>query len=103
MVGSRTQRWLRWGTLAVAMVLADVAAEPAQAYPPNFRESTVFSGLTQPTAVAFAPGGDQRVFVAEKSGLLKKFDGLTDTTPDTVLDLRTAVHNSGIGGSSASP
>ena len=43
------------------------------------------------TAVRFASDG--RVFVAQKNGLLKEFDSLTDTTPTTVLDLRDEVHN----------
>jgi Glucose / Sorbosone dehydrogenase len=33
------------------------------------------------------------VFVAEKSGLLKVFDNLNDTTATVVADLRTNVHN----------
>ncbi len=37
----------------------------------GFSESIVFSGLTYPTAVRFSPDG--RVFVAEKSGLVKVF------------------------------
>ena len=48
-------------------------------------------GLTQPTAVQFASDG--RVFVAEKSGLIKVFDSLTDTTPTIFADLRTTTHN----------
>jgi PKD repeat protein len=59
--------------------------------PANFQESIVFSGLNHPTAVRFASDG--RVFVAEKSGLIKIFDSLTDTTPTTFADLRTAVHD----------
>ena len=39
----------------------------------------------------FSPDG--RVFVSEKSGLIKMFDGLGDTTPTTFADLRTKVHN----------
>ena len=50
-----------------------------------------FSGLTQPIAVQFSQDG--RVFVAEKSGIIKVFDGLGDTTPTTFADLRTQVHN----------
>ena len=61
------------------------------AVPTGFQESVVFSGLTQPTAVRFAPDG--RVFVAEKSGLIKIFDNLSDTTPTTFADLRTNVYN----------
>ena len=57
----------------------------------TFNESVAFSGLTQPTVVRFSPDG--RVFVAEKSGIIKVFDGLTDTTPTVFADLRTQVHN----------
>src|SRR5262245_27251230 len=59
--------------------------------PDGFQEEIVFSGLTQPTAVRFSPDG--RVFVAEKSGVIKVFDNLTDTTPTVFADLRTQVHN----------
>ena len=64
----------------------------AATLPPGFSESTLFSGLlTQPTAVRFSPDG--RVFVAEKSGLIKVFDNLSDTSPTIFHDLRTNVHN----------
>jgi glucose/arabinose dehydrogenase len=58
---------------------------------PGFQETVAFAGLTNPTALSFSPDG--RVFVAEKSGLIKVFDGLADTTPSTFADLRTQVHN----------
>jgi glucose/arabinose dehydrogenase len=58
---------------------------------PGFQETTAFSGLTNPTALSFSPDG--RVFVAEKSGLIKVFDGLGDSTATTFADLRTQVHN----------
>ncbi|HYK94962.1 MAG TPA: PQQ-dependent sugar dehydrogenase, partial [Candidatus Dormibacteraeota bacterium] len=51
----------------------------------------MFSGLTYPTAVRFASDG--RVFVAEKSGLIKVFDSLSDPTPHIFADLRTNVFN----------
>jgi Glucose / Sorbosone dehydrogenase len=44
--------------------------------------------------VRFAADG--RVFVAEKSGIVKVFDGLSDSTATVFGDLRTKVHNSGI-------
>ena len=68
-------------SLAVALLGAFAAtASPAVALPPGFTERTVvFSGLDHPTAVRFAADG--RVFVAEKSGLIKVFDSLADTTP----------------------
>ena len=58
---------------------------------PFFREFTVFSGLDNPTTVRFA--ADSRAFVAEKAGVIKEFDSITDTTPTTVIDLRTDVNS----------
>ncbi|MDF0674989.1 MAG: PQQ-dependent sugar dehydrogenase [Nitrospira sp.] len=69
--------------------LAEGATLPT--LPTGFSESVVFSGLTQPTAVRFSPDG--RVFVAEKSGLIKVFTSLSDPTPTVFHDLRTKVHN----------
>ncbi len=80
-----------------AALLAPSAASPpgpsaaTAAVPAGFVETTVFTGLTNPTVVRFASDG--RVFVAEKSGLLKVFDNLSDTTPTVFADLRTNVHN----------
>ena len=51
----------------------------------------MFSGLQNPTAVRFASDG--RVFVAEKRGVIKVFDSLTDTTPTTFADLNVNVYN----------
>ena len=65
------------------------ASAAAGTLPSGFQESTVFSGLTQPTAVRFASDG--RIFVAQKNGLLLEYDSLSDPTPTTVADLRTAV------------
>src|SRR5882672_4059505 len=56
-----------------------------------FQETPVIVGLTNPTAVRFAPDG--RIFVAEQSGLLKAFNGLGDATPDIAADLRSEVMN----------
>ncbi|OGO54947.1 MAG: hypothetical protein A2V85_11230 [Chloroflexi bacterium RBG_16_72_14] len=56
---------------------------------PGFTETAVITGLTFPTNVRFAADG--RVFVAEKSGLIKVFSSLADTTPTVFADLRTAV------------
>jgi glucose/arabinose dehydrogenase len=61
--------------------------------PPGFQTSTVFNGLTQPTAVKFSPDG--RVFIAEKSGLIKVFDSFADTTAKVFADLRTEVYDGG--------
>jgi glucose/arabinose dehydrogenase len=90
-----------FGTLAVVaafMLFAPSAAPPpaleqahAATLPAGFTESTVVSGLTNPTVLRFASDG--RVFVAEKSGLIKVFDNLSDPTPTVFADLRTNVHN----------
>ncbi len=79
--------------LVSSIVVVGSAAQPAAAasLPPGFQEEIVFSGLTQPIALRFSPDG--RVFVAEKSGLIKVFDNLSDTTPTVFADLRTQVHN----------
>ena len=64
---------------------ATTAATTANAtLPTGFSDTPVFTGLVQPTNVRFASDG--RVFVTEKSGLLKVFDSLTDTTPTVVAD-----------------
>ncbi len=57
----------------------------------GFTDSVIFSSLTAPIAVRFSPDG--RVFVAEKSGLIKVFASLTATTPTVVADLRPQVDN----------
>ena len=77
------------GAVVGVALLALLSASSAQAatLPAGFAEETVVSGLTQPTAVRFSPDG--RVFVAEKSGLIKEFDSLSDTTPRVYADLRT--------------
>ncbi|WP_428939597.1 LamG-like jellyroll fold domain-containing protein [Fontivita pretiosa] len=58
---------------------------------PQFQDNIVFSGLIEPTTLRFSPDG--RVFVAEKRGVIKVFDSLSDTTPTIFADLRTNVHN----------
>jgi glucose/arabinose dehydrogenase len=59
----------------------------AAAVPTGFTDTAVISGLTSPTNAVFAPDG--RVFISEKSGLIKTFDSLSDTTATTTADLRT--------------
>ena len=59
--------------------------------PPGFQESIAFSGLTEPLALRFAADG--RVFVAEKRGIVKVFDGVGDATPEVFADLRTQVQS----------
>ena len=79
------------GTATVLAALFAAASGQAATYPSGFAEQTVLSGMTNPTVVRFAPDG--RIFVAEKSGLIKVFDSLADPQPDLFADLRTQVHN----------
>ena len=75
----------------VLAILIPSARADAVTLPSGFQETTAFSGLDQPMVAEFAADG--RVFVAEKSGRIKVFDGLTDTTPTLFADLRTQVHD----------
>src|SRR6266511_1712897 len=88
----RAARSLLAGTMlaAVLMPLASGRGEAAT-LPSGFQEQIVFSGLTQPTNIEFAPDG--RVFVAQKNGVIKIYDNLADPTPDVFADLSVAVHN----------
>src|SRR6185295_13600112 len=52
------------------------AAAAAVTLPAGFQETVVFSGLVKPTAIQFASDG--RIFVAEKSGVIKVFDSVSD-------------------------
>ena len=74
-----------------ASVVGDPPQAAAAALPAGFQETTVIGGLNAPTVVRFASDG--RVFVAEKSGIIKVFDSLSDTSPTVFADLRTNVHD----------
>jgi glucose/arabinose dehydrogenase len=75
----------------LAVTLLGIVPASAPAVPTGFQEDTAISGLTEPTDIAFAPDG--RVFVSEKSGFIKEFDSLSDTSATTIVDLRTEVYN----------
>ncbi len=99
MVVNRSIRW----TAAAAAVLtvawspidnprANAAPNPTP--PDGFALELVLGGhgeLSNPIAAEFAPDGT--VFVAQKNGIIKRFDGLGDPTAQTFADLRTEVFN----------
>ncbi|MCC6765061.1 MAG: PQQ-dependent sugar dehydrogenase, partial [Deltaproteobacteria bacterium] len=87
----RRRLWCGRILAALCAVLAAAARAHGATLPSGFQESVALSGLSFPTAVQFA--GDGRVFVAEKSGIIKVFDDLNDPTPDVFADLRTNTHN----------
>jgi glucose/arabinose dehydrogenase len=70
---------------------APMAPALAGTLPAGFTETTVWTGLGNPTVIRFAPDG--RVFVAAKSGIVNVFDNLGDTTPTQFVDLRRKVHD----------
>jgi glucose/arabinose dehydrogenase len=79
------------GVSAIVLALLTPAAEAAT-LPQGFSDEVVWSGLTNPTNIEFAPDG--KVFVGEKGGEIKVFDSIADTTPDTFgTGLAPAVHD----------
>ena len=88
---------MRRRAVLAALALVGVAwptvwTAPAEAaLPTGFAEQVTHRGLNLPTAFDFAPDGT--LFVAEKRGVVKVFDGVQDTTPTVFADLRTQVHN----------
>jgi len=76
--------------LALCMVPPGQADAPGRSQdPPDFQESTVISNLDSPTQVRFASNG--QVFVAEKSGVIKLYSSLDDTSPTVFADLSSQV------------
>ena len=85
-----TANALFMGLLLVCLVLLNKAVA-ATTLPAGFQEVTFASGLIQPTALRFATDG--RIFVAEKRGVVKVFNNLSDTNPKTLVDIRTDAYN----------
>jgi glucose/arabinose dehydrogenase len=67
------------------------AVASAADLPTGFQDSVVLSGLTNPTTVRFASDG--RVFVAEKSGIIRVFPSLSAGTSTIFADISTEVYN----------
>ncbi|MDQ1508162.1 MAG: hypothetical protein QOG50_6 [Actinomycetota bacterium] len=75
-------------TLAGNAVRSQTSADAATT-PAGFADVAVWSGLTLPTAIAFAADG--RVFVAEKSGVIKLFASRSARQPTVFADLSPKV------------
>ena len=73
--------------VSAAVALVGAEASSAATLPSGFTEQTVFTGLNAPVNFRFAADG--RIFVAQKGGVIKEYDNLSDTTPTTVTDLST--------------
>ena len=87
----RERGLVKGAAFAMPALAGGVRPAGAATFPPGFQETTILTGLSRPTAVTFAADG--RVFVAEKSGLVKVFDSFADTTPTTFADLRPEVYD----------
>jgi glucose/arabinose dehydrogenase len=80
------------GVLAALLTVLAPTAQAVGTLPQGFADETVWSGLTNPVNIEFAPDGT--VFVAEKGGEIKVFDSASDTTPSAFgTGLATAVHD----------
>ena len=77
---------------SVSLALATAPALGA-VLPSGFQQTTVIEELDEPTALQFSADG--RVFVAEKAGIIKVYDGIADQTPQEFADLRTEVYDAG--------
>ncbi len=83
----RLRAGLAWA-LVLSIVPVVASAGPVQGAE-GFTDVPVISGLSFPTAVEFASDG--RIFIAEKAGVLKVYEGFNDGTPSVVFDIRDQV------------
>lgn len=74
--------------LAASLALGGLARQAEAGLPANFSFTTVATGFTQPMSFAYAPDG--RVFVAERSGVIKIVH--PGGTQSVFLDMRTQVN-----------
>lgn len=83
----------RWALLVALIAVTaplDAPAAESVTVPPGYRLDAPIEDVRQPTAIAFAPDGS--VFVAERNGRVKVFDGVDDPSADLVLDITAEVH-----------
>ncbi len=77
--------------LLAATIIGPAAPAAAQELPEGFQEEIALSNLIAPTAVEFAADG--RIFIAEKSGIIRVFQDFNDETPLVFADLSANVHD----------
>ena len=78
--------WPDWSPSVPAPERADAAL------PPGFTSTTVISGLTLPTAMAFSPDG--KVYVAQKNGFVRVYPSASSNNGTTFINLSSRVYNS---------
>jgi glucose/arabinose dehydrogenase len=72
----------RLATTTVVLLGLVCSTAPAIGYPPDFQDTQYVTGLTQPMALAWASDG--RLFIAERTGRVKIWDGSTMHTALTL-------------------
>jgi glucose/arabinose dehydrogenase len=78
--------------IVLAATLGAATHAHAETLADRFHDALVIDGLDEPVAVRFSP--DHQMFVAEKAGVVKRFDPLpTPGVGEIVLDIRHAVGN----------
>lgn len=87
----RAAHVVRGLALAAVVLLAGPGAARAATLPEGFTDTVALGGLLEPINIEFASDG--RVFVAEKSGVIKVFDDLSDPTPTVFANFRTNVYS----------
>ncbi|MCB9850868.1 MAG: PQQ-dependent sugar dehydrogenase [Phycisphaerales bacterium] len=80
------------GFAMLAFVLCAADAGGAIVVPRDFVDETVFGGHIFSGAAALRFTSTGKVFVAERSGIIKVFDSVDDPTPTVFADLRTNVY-----------
>ena len=75
----------------VPLVARAPSADASPSLPVGFDDPVVFSGLTQPNAIAFAPNG--KVYVGEKRGIIKVYANASSPTATVFADIRTNVYD----------
>ena len=75
----------------VSSASAAIVTQPLAIPVSGFQDTVALSGLVDPTAVRFAADG--RVFVAEKSGLIKVYATLEGSNYTILADLRPRVQD----------
>jgi glucose/arabinose dehydrogenase len=83
--------WIIAAGSITSLGLSSTPADAVPSLPPGFSDTVVMSGLDFPGAAAFAPDG--RVFMGDRTGTIKIYDNLADTTPTVLVDLSTNVYN----------
>lgn len=78
----KTKLYLCYGFFVAILLLLHSMLVKAQTYPAGFTQTLVTSGLSDPTALAFAPASDGRIFVTQQGGALRVIkNGVLLSTP----------------------